>query len=94
MSDAPDVLRMRQYVLAAIAANPAAGPESPEAMARLNDAGRDCSFEELGFDSLARMELCIFLETEYGIPVTVGEVEACATVNAMAAHLARTQGGI
>lgn len=87
-----DFLTMRQRVLDAIAANPAVGPDSPEALERMNDPARDCSFDELGFDSLARMEFCIYLEMEYGITVTSGEVEAKPTINAMASWMAEVAG--
>lgn len=83
-----DFLAMRERVLAAIAANPVVGPDSPAMLERMNDPARDCGFEELGFDSLARMEFCIFLEAEYGITVTSGEVESRPSINAMAAWLA------
>ncbi len=88
-----DFLVMRERVLAAIAANPAVGPDSPETFERMNDPARDCSFEELGFDSLARMEFCIVLEMEYGISVTSGEVEGCPSINAMAVYLAGMRAG-
>lgn len=84
----PAFLVMRDRILAAIADNPAVGPDSPAMLERMNDPSQDCSFEELGFDSLARMEFCIFLETEFGITLTSGEVETQPTVNAMAAYLA------
>lgn len=84
----PAYLAMRDRVLAAIAANPAVGPDSPAMLERMNDPARDCGFEELGFDSLARMEFCIFLETEFGITLTSGEVETRPSINAMAAYLA------
>ena len=86
-----DFLVMRDRVLAAIAENPVVGPNSPDALERLNDPALDCEFEELGFDSLARMEFCIFLETEYGVTITSGDVENHASVNKMAKWLA--QGG-
>ena len=80
-------LAMRERVVAAILSNPVVGPESPDSLARMNDAAQDCTFEELGFDSLARMEFCIFLETEFGISLTSGEVEASPSINAMATYL-------
>jgi acyl carrier protein len=79
---------MRERVLAAIAANPAVGPDTPATLERMNDPGQDCTFEELGFDSLARMEFCIFFETEYGIELTSGELEGQPSINAMSAWLA------
>ena len=84
----PAFLAMRERVVAAIMSNPVVGPDSPAVLARMNDPAQDCTFEELGFDSLARMEFCIFLETEFGITVTSGEVEGSPSVNAMATYLA------
>ena len=56
--------------------------------ARLADPAADCAFDELGFDSLARMELCIWLQIEAGLEVTEGEVLDHPSVAALAAHLA------
>jgi acyl carrier protein len=89
----PRFLAMRERVLAAIMSNPVVGPDSPGMLERVNDPEQDCTFEELGFDSLARMEFCIFLETEYGITVTSGEVEGCPSINAMATYLAGMNAG-
>ncbi|MEN3976843.1 phosphopantetheine-binding protein [Emcibacter sp. SYSU 3D8] len=88
-----EFLAMRERVVAAIMSNPVAGPESQAMLDRINDPGQDCTFEELGFDSLARMEFCIFLETEFGIAVTSGDVEAAAAINAMAVRLVETGRG-
>ena len=38
-------------------------------LALLDDPSSDCGFEALGFDSLARMELCIWLQLEAGIEI-------------------------
>jgi len=80
-------LAMRERVVAAILSNPVVGPDSPAVLARMNDPAQDCTFEELGFDSLARMEFCIFLETEFGISLSSGEVEASPTINTLAVYL-------
>ena len=82
-----EFLAMREQVVAAIMSTPVAGPDSQVMLDRINDPEQDCTFEELGFDSLARMEFCIFLETEFGIAVTSGDVEASAGINGMAARL-------
>lgn len=86
-------LAMRERVVAAILSNPVVGPDSPDSLARMNDPNQDCTFEELGFDSLARMEFCIFLETEFGITISSGEVEGSPSINAISAYLARTGEG-
>ncbi len=88
MNQSDRFLAMRERLLDAISTNPAVGPDSPEMLERMNDPARDCTFEELGFDSLARMELCIVLETDYGITVTQGDLEGQPSINAMAAWLA------
>ncbi len=90
MTASASFLHMRGRVLEAIAANPAVGPSSPEMRARMLDPAGDCSLEELGFDSLALMEFCIFFETEYGIAVTSGEIEGRPSINALARWLADT----
>jgi acyl carrier protein len=89
----PAFLAMRERVVAAIMSNPVVGPDSPAALTRMNDPAQDCTFEELGFDSLARMEFSIFLETEFGITVSSGEVEGSPSINAMAAYLAGMDAG-
>ena len=81
-------LTMRERVVAAIMANPVVVPDSLELMARINDAERDCTFEELEFDSLARMEFCIFLECEFGISISSGNLENHPSIAAMARYLA------
>lgn len=84
---------MRERVVAAVLSNPVVGPDSAATLARMNDPVQDCTFEELGFDSLARMEFCIFLETEFGISISSGEVEGSPSINAMAAYLAGMNAG-
>jgi acyl carrier protein len=87
VTEHPDFLPMRDRVVSAVMANPSAVP-SPDLIARMDDPAEDPSFEELGFDSLARMEFCIFMECEFGIALTSGDLESHASVNAMAAYLA------
>ncbi len=93
MSQSPRFLAMRERVLAAIAANPAVGPDSQIMPDRMNDPEQDCAFEELGFDSLARMEFCIFFETEYGMTLTSGELEGQPSIKAMSAWRAENAAG-
>jgi acyl carrier protein len=88
MSHASSFLTMRERVVAAIMANPVVVPDSLELMARIEDPEQDCTFEELAFDSLARMEFCIFLECEFGISISSGTLESHSSIAAMARHLA------
>ena len=81
-------LAQRTLVVAAVKANPVAVVTRPEMLARLHDPGSDCSFEELGFDSLARMELCIWLQTEAGAVISEDILTEHASVNRLAAYLA------
>lgn len=64
------------------------GRKASELVARLDDPGCDCSFEELFYDSLARMELCIWMQTEVGVELEESEILAHPSVDALAAHLA------
>ncbi len=83
-----DVMSMRRRVVAAILANPVAASE-PRLADRLADPAANPTFEELRFDSLARMEFCIFMECEYGAQLNSGHLVLHPDVDAMAAYLAR-----
>ena len=84
----PEYARMRQLVVDAVRANPAVEIVDPELLAALDDAGADCTFEALGFDSLARMELSIWLQLEAGITIGESEVMSHPSVDALATYLA------
>jgi len=47
------------------------------------------SFEEIGFDSLNFMEFCIAIAVEVGVELSVDEVAALQTPNAVIEHLSR-----
>ncbi len=81
---------MREYVLAAIAENPVVGSVSPDVLERMKDPVQDCTFEELGFSSLALMEFCIVLEADYAICITQGDLETHTSINTVAAWLANS----
>lgn len=83
-----DAARLRDLVATAVRENPVAVVSDATLLARLADSAADCSFDELGFDSLARMELCIWMQVEAGLEITEGEVLDHPTVRALAAHLA------
>jgi acyl carrier protein len=82
--------RLRAIIAEGVRQNPVAPVSDPELLARLADPGADCSFEELGYDSLARMELCIWLEVEHGIEINEATLFDYPSVMALAAHLARS----
>lgn len=79
--------RARAWIVEAVLENPVAPRPSSGQKARLEDGSADCSFEELGFDSLACMELCIFIECETRIPLTTGDMLRHPTVNGLAEYL-------
>jgi acyl carrier protein len=79
---------LRALVAEGVRQNPIVVVSDRSLLARLADPVADCSFEELGFDSLARMELCIWMQIEAGLEVTEGEVLDHPSVAALAAHLA------
>jgi len=83
-----DFLTRRAWIVDAVKANPAAVVTDPALLARLDDPACDCSFDELGFDSLARMELSIWLQIEVGVEIEEGDVLDHPSVNALAAFLA------
>ena len=82
-------LLQRSWIVKATKAITLSGRKAPDLVARLDDPGCDCSFEELFFDSLARMELCIWMQTEVGVELDESEILAHPSVDSLAAHLAR-----
>lgn len=78
----------RDWIVTATKSITLNGRREPELRARLEDPDSDCTFEELHFDSLARMELCIWMQTEVGVELGEDEILAHPSVNALAAHLA------
>ena len=86
-----DVAAMRALLAAGVRANPVVRVEDPALLARLDDPAGDCGFEALGFDSLARMELCIWLQLEAGIEIAENEIAEHPSVAALAAWLAARQ---
>jgi polyketide synthase 7 len=83
-----DAAALRALLAEGVRQNPIAVVSDSALLARLADPAADCAFDELGFDSLARMELCIWLQIEAGLEVTEGEVLDHPSVAALAAHLA------
>lgn len=83
-----DPAAMRALVVRAVLANPVTLFPDDAARARLEDPAADCAFEELGFDSLARMEFCIWMQLEAGIEIAEAALLDHPSVAALAAHLA------
>lgn len=84
----------RSWIVKATKAITLSGRKAPELVARLDDPGCDCSFDELFFDSLARMELCIWMQTEVGVELEESEILAHPSVDSLAAHLAGKQNAV
>lgn len=83
-----DAAALRALIAEGVRRNPVVAVSDPLLLARLDDPAADCGFEEMGFDSLARMELCIWMQVEAGIEVTEGEMLDHPSVAALAAHIA------
>jgi len=74
----------RNWLVAAAKSITLQGRREPELTARLEDPAADCSFEELHFDSLGRMELCIWLQMEVGVEIDESVILAHPSVNRLA----------
>lgn len=59
----------------------------------LRDPEGDVSFDDLGLDSLGRMELSIWLEMELGLEVTEAELAQLASLRGLAAFLDQNMHG-
>lgn len=88
---APAHMQLREEALTALRNNPLVFfPDGYEA--KLGDPTFDLTFAELGMDSLAGMELSIWLELERGIEVTEVEIQEMESLNGLASFLARAAG--
>lgn len=87
MTATPDPMAL---AIAALIANPAIHPRETQLEA-LRVPGNDLTFEELGMDSMGRMELSIWLELEVGIEVSESRLKGIGSftglVEFIAAHL-------
>ncbi|MBB5689382.1 acyl carrier protein [Roseomonas alkaliterrae] len=83
-----DRAALRALIAEGVRQNPVVTVTDPDLRALLDDPAAECSFEALGFDSLARMELCIWLQLEAGIEVSEAALLDHPGVAALAAHLA------
>jgi hypothetical protein len=79
---------LRALIAEGVRQNPVVFVSDPALLACLADPAADCSFDALGFDSLARLELCIWIQLEAGFEVTEAELLDHPSVAALAAHLA------
>lgn len=87
----PEHMRLRDEALSALRSNPLVFfPEGYET--KLHDADFDLTFADLGMDSLAGMELSIWLELEKGIEVTEVEIQEIESLNGLARFLAKAGG--
>lgn len=84
----PEFSLMRERIIAAILANPALSTESAAMLSQHAEPGADHTFEALAMDSLARMELCIHFECEFGILISSGHLDIYPSINALADFLA------
>lgn len=84
-----DAAALRALIAEGVRQNPVVFVTDPGLLARLADPASDCGFEELGFDSLARMEFCIWMQIEHGIEIGEATLLDHPTVAALACHLAR-----
>jgi hypothetical protein len=82
---------MRALVCRAVLANPMAQLDDAALVARLKAGTEDCSFDALGFDSLARMEFCIWMQIEAGIQMSEATLFDHPDIPALARHLAATR---
>jgi acyl carrier protein len=83
-----DAARLRALIAEGVRQNPVVFVSDRALLDRLADPAADCSFEALGFDSLARMELCIWIQLEAGLEVTEAEMLDHPSVAALSAYLA------
>lgn len=81
----------RELAVAALEANPVVHL-SVEQANTLRTTETDLTFEELGMDSMARMELSIWLELEHGIELSEREIQEIASVGSLAAFLDARRG--
>lgn len=83
-----DVATLRALIAEGVRQNPVVFVSDPVQLARLADPLADVDFDALGFDLLARMELCIHIQLEAGVEVTEAEMLDHPSVATLAAHLA------
>lgn len=70
-----------------------AGMDDARFAGALSDPAQDVSFEDLKFDSLATMEVCMELEERTDIEIDLGDLLAYPSVNRLAEHLEKRSTG-
>jgi len=83
-----DRATLRAIIAEGVRQNPVVTVSDPALLAQLADPAADCGFAELGYDSLARMEFCIWMQLEHGIEIGEAALLDHPSVAALAAHLA------
>jgi acyl carrier protein len=83
-----DAAAWRARIVEGVLANPVKRVRDPALLARLDDPVGEVRFDELGFDSLALLELAIWLEVEAGAEVGEATLAEHPGVLALARHLA------
>jgi hypothetical protein len=84
-----DRAALRAIIAEGVRQNPVVTVTDASVLARLADPAAECGFEELGYDSLARMEFCIWMQLEHGIEIGEAALLDHPGVGALAAHLAQ-----
>lgn len=75
-------IEIKRIVFNALKSNPLAFiPDIDEQ--KISDADFDLSFDQLGMDSLAKMELIIWLEIEYGIEINEVDLDNLKSLNGL-----------
>jgi acyl carrier protein len=88
MDGVMDVAAWRARIVEGVLVNPVKRVLDPTLRARLADPAVEVRFDELGFDSLALLELAIWLEVESGAEVGDATFAQHPGVLALARHLA------
>jgi acyl carrier protein len=82
-----ETARLRQIVVDALLASSASALRRPDIESRLADPAADITFDEVGADSLARMEVCIQIEFATGLSLSTEELSAHPSLNRLAARV-------
>jgi acyl carrier protein len=91
-SSLPQLEVYRRIVAEAVLANPVTVIADESTKARLSDPTADCTFDEIGFDSLARLSLAVHLDAEHGIQISEQDVGESGSVMRLAAFIAAFHG--
>jgi len=84
----PAIDEYRRIVVQAVLQNPVTVIADDASRARLDDPSADCAFDELGFDSLARLSLAVHLDAEHGIQISERDVDEHGSVMRLATFIA------